>query len=161
VKRKSFALLVLTVAACAPLPKELEPELPRYPREEDLLPFQVSGATKNRFFIDGASIAPGDDGVVRYTIVIKSAAGVANVSFEGMRCSTREFKRYAFGRSDGSWASARDIQWRPIGSQDVNPYHSVLYQDFFCPGLIPVRSQREAIDALKSGQHSRALRYPG
>jgi CNP1-like family len=140
---------------------ELKPNLPSYPREQDLLPFEVGGASANRFYIDSASISPGEDGVIRYTLVVKSPQGATNVSFEGMRCTTRELKRYAFGRGDGTWAKSRDEAWRPIVYQDSNPHHAVLYRDFFCPDLVPVRSQREAVDALKSGGHPRAFKFPG
>jgi CNP1-like family len=140
---------------------ELNPHLPPYPREQNLLPFEVGGASANRFYIDSASISPGEDGVIRYTLVVKSPQGATNVSFEGMRCTTRELKRYAFGRGDGTWAKSRDEAWRPIVYQDSNPHHAVLYRDFFCPDLVPVRSQREAVDALKSGGHPRAFKFPG
>lgn len=167
--------LVLLLAACSsqpPVPpregleepsgrrawRELRPELPVYPREENLIRFEVTGATSNRFSIDAASIAPGTDGVIRYVVVIKPPTGEANASFEGMRCTTREVKRYAFGRADATWSKARNEEWRPIRYDSVNPYQTVLYEDFFCPGLIPVRSQREAVDALKNGAHHRAIR---
>jgi CNP1-like family len=140
---------------------ELNPHLPPYPREQNLLPFEVGGASANRFYIDSASISPGEDGVIRYTLAVKSPQGATNVSFEGMRCTTRELKRYAFGRGDGTWAKSRDEAWRPIVYQDSNPHHAVLYRDFFCPDLVPVRSQREAVDALKSGGHPRAFKFPG
>ena len=45
---------------------EIEAQLPSYPKEESLLPFFVSAATDNRFFVDASSISTGGDGVVRY-----------------------------------------------------------------------------------------------
>jgi hypothetical protein len=67
---------------------ELAAQLPPYPQTENLLEFNVSSATRNRHYVDAASISVGSDKVVRYTVVIESAGGARNVSFEGMRCAT-------------------------------------------------------------------------
>jgi hypothetical protein len=132
---------------------ELEAKLPPTPKPENLLPFYVSASTENQFFVDSASISVGEDGVVRYTLLIKSATGANNVSYEGMRCSSAEFKRYAFGRNDGSWGKARNSKWEDIRYRDINRQHHMLYDDFFCPRGFAVKSTMEAINALKRGEH--------
>lgn len=131
--------------------KEIEAKLPPYPKAENLIPFEAGAASAHKFFIDAPSISIGEDGVVRYTLFIKSAGGAANVSFEGMRCETREQKYYAIGRSDGTWSRARGPQWRRIESKEINRHHGVLYVDFFCSGKTPVKSPQDAINALKYG----------
>lgn len=136
---------------------ELEAQLPAYPKQENWLPFFVSAASDNQFFVDAASLNVGDDGVVRYTLVVKSGAGAVNVSFEGMRCNTRERKLYAFGRADGTWAKARSSKWEPIRYQDRNRQHHMLYDDFFCPRGIVVASPEVAVAALKRGRSAGAL----
>ncbi len=130
---------------------EMPVQLPPYPKEENLLPLFVSAATDNKFFVDAASISTGEDGVVRYTMIVKSSAGAVNVSFEGIRCASRERKLYAFGRKEGTWSRARFAKWEPIRYQDRNRYHHVLYDDFFCPDGIIVKNPQEAVDLLKSG----------
>jgi len=135
---------------------ELEARLPSPPEQGNLLPFYVSAASNNRFFIDSESILPGTDGVVRYTLVILSVSGARNVSFEGMRCATSEFKRYAFGREDGSWGRAKNIQWTPIQYKDTNRQHHMLFDDFLCPRRFPVKNREEAIQAFKAGIHFNA-----
>ena len=130
---------------------EIEAQLPSYPKEENLLPFFVSAATDNLFFVDAASISTGGDGVVRYTMLVKSSAGAVNVSFEGIRCASRERKLYAFGRKEESWSRARSSKWEPVRYQDRNRQHHVLYDDFFCPGGIIVKNPQEAVDLLKRG----------
>lgn len=132
---------------------ELEAQLPSAPKLENLLPFYVSASTDNRFFVDSASVSVGEDKVVRYTLVIKSAAGANNISYEGMRCSSGEVKRYAFGRGDGSWGKARHARWEDIRYKDVNRQHHMLYDDFFCPRGIAVQSPAEAVNALRRGEH--------
>lgn len=130
---------------------EIEAQLPPYPKDENLLPLFVSAATDNHFFVDSASISVGTDGVVRYTLIIKSPAGAANVSFEGIRCNSHERRLYAFGRKEGSWSRARSANWEPIRYQDRNRQHHVLHDDFFCPGGIIVKDPQEAVDLLKRG----------
>ncbi|MEW5944441.1 MAG: CNP1-like family protein [Pseudomonadota bacterium] len=135
---------------------ELQAQLPASPREENLLPFFVSAVSDNRFFVDAPSISVGSDGVVRYTLVVKSDGGAVNVSFEGIRCGARERKLYAFGRADGSWSRARAAKWEAIRYQERNRQHHMLSDDFFCPGGMIVGSPQEAVEALRRGMHPRA-----
>jgi hypothetical protein len=129
--------------------RELQQQLPPTPREENLLPFFVSAATDNRFFVDSASISLGEDGVARYTLLVKSSQGAVNVTFEGIRCATREKKVYAFGRAGGAWSKARAAKWEGIAYHDRNRQHHVLYDDFFCPGGIIAASPEQAVAAFR------------
>jgi hypothetical protein len=130
--------------------KEIEAQIPPYPKAENLIPLETA-SSGHRFYIDAPSISVGEDGVVRYTLLVKTAGGAVNVSFEGMRCETREQKYYAIGHAGGAWSRARDPQWHRIETKEVNRHHGVLYADYFCDGRTPVRSARNAIDALKYG----------
>ena len=131
--------------------KELEARIPSYPRTEDLVAFDTGGASAYSFYVDARSLSVGEDGVVRYTLVIKAAGGATNVTYEGIRCELRQQKYYAVGRADGSWVRARNPQWRRIESQDVNRHHSVLHSDFFCLGKQPHKSVREMLQLLRFG----------
>ncbi len=131
--------------------KEIEAQLPPYPKPGNLIPFEAGTATSHRFSVDAPSISIGEDGVVRYTLVVKTGGGALNVSFEGIRCETREQKYYAIGQANGTWSRARNPQWRRIEYKEINRHHGVLYADFFCAGKIPVRSAQEAINELKAG----------
>ena len=139
--------------------KELQAQLPGYPKDENLLPIYVTAIATNKFFIDGNSISVGEDGVVRYTLVVKSPQGAVNVTFEGIRCSTAEYKLYAFGHSDGAWGKARSSKWIEIEHKDRNNQHDVLYNDFFCPNGINVRNAKDAVDALKNGGSPKSLNF--
>lgn len=137
---------------------ELQARLPAYPKLDDALPFFVSSATDNTFFIDPLSISVGEDNVVRYTLIVKSPEGALNITFEGVRCGTGEYKIYAFGHPDGQWSRNRYAKWSPIRYQDRNRQHHVLYDDFFCPGGLIAKDANEIIFALKRGIHPRAER---
>jgi hypothetical protein len=88
--------------------KEIEVALPSYPHEPGLLEFQPRRNSENRFYIDRNSVSIGSDRVVRFSVVIKSASGVLNTSYEGMRCKTSEYKVYAYGAENGEWIKPRD-----------------------------------------------------
>ena len=86
-------------------------------------------------------------------LVARSPAGAVNVSFEGLRCKTRERKLYAFGRADRTWAEARRVEWQKLSGTERNPYAAVLAEDFFCPARGIVRNSQEAVDALRRKGH--------
>ena len=112
------------------------------------MPFDVGG-TAHRHYIDAKSISIGEDGVVRYTLVIRTAGGATNTSFEGIRCSTQEQKYYAIGRSDGTWSRARNPQWKRIEPRDVTRQHNVLYGAVLCDAKKPVTTVQQAVNFLK------------
>lgn len=118
----------------------------------EMLAFFVSAASDYRFFIDSASLALGRDGVVRYTLIVRSPLGVESVTYEGIRCATREVKTYAYGGADRSW-SVRPGAWRRIEARSVQRWHDALWREFFCPRGIAIDSAAEGIDALKRGGH--------
>ncbi len=89
---------------------------------------------------------------MRYTLVARSAAGVDNISHEGMRCKTGIYRVYALGRGDGTW-SARETDWRPIEPKSVQRWHQALRREFFCPQNVPIFDAAEGIDALQRGGH--------
>jgi hypothetical protein len=131
--------------------KEIQAQIPAYPKAENLARVPTGSATSHQFFIDTASVSIGEDGVARYTVVVKTSGGATNVMFEGIRCETREQKLYAIGHSDGVWARARDTSWRRVVLRDLTPHHHTLYYDYFCAfGYYPV-PLHQVVDALKRG----------
>ena len=128
---------------------ELEVKLPPFPKDGNLIPFEANAASSTRFFIDGPSITVADDGTVRYTVVIRSPSGASNISYEAIRCETREQKVYAFGRRDGTWSNARTSEWRPITAKGSYSMQSDLHRNYFCPVGSAVRTAKDAINRLK------------
>ena len=47
----------------------------RSPVDESLIEIYVSPVATSKYFIDGATLAPGGDGVVRYVLVVKTSGG--------------------------------------------------------------------------------------
>lgn len=138
--------------------KEQVAQLPAFPKSENLIRAQIGVEATFSFFIDQASIDVGRDGVIRYSVVARSQAGAENVSFEGIRCSTRERKVYAFGRPDKSWAQARNPTWASVSSARLNPYHADLADRYFCPQRAPVFDAASAIRNLRADRGTAPIR---
>lgn len=128
---------------------EIETVLPAYPRDEDLVEFRPRGDSRNHFYIDSTSVSIGEDRVVRYTAVVRSPSGASNVSHEGLRCQTAEYKVYAYGTQGARWSPARAPKWRPVGPLDANFRHG-LYKDYLCYSeSIAGRNARDLVANLK------------
>ncbi|MDD2885049.1 MAG: CNP1-like family protein [Dechloromonas sp.] len=131
--------------------QELALKLPPPPRAETLQSFYVSATTDHHFSIDGATLSTGADGVVRYVLVVETAGGARNVTYEGMRCETRERRVYASGRRDGTWSKARSNAWVRIQDVATNRHHAALFLEYLCPGGVIVRSPEYALSLLRRG----------
>lgn len=105
--------------------------LPAYPPAAGLIEFKLRGQPKNRFFIDRNSLSLGEDRVVRYSLTIRTPGGGNNVSYEGLRCKTGEYKIYAHGTSNGTWVNAREPKWQGVGATTANPRYG-LWADYIC-----------------------------
>ena len=135
----------------APAWQEQQTALPPYPAAASLLEFMVPESGGFRFFVDARSLAVGADGVVRYVLVARSPSNVENVSFEGLRCATGEFRIYATGHADGRWAPARPGGWQPVSATRGGAWRQVLQKDYFCDNGRPISDRDEGLRALRQG----------
>lgn len=120
--------------------------LPPYPQAGDLVEFQVDTPEKRlRYFIDGQHLSVGEDGVVRYTLVIQSNTGAQNVSFEGIRCATWEVRTYAFGTGQNQLQPLEEAQWERIRRGGPYRHHLDLHEFYFCKPSRPVPYAAEEI----------------
>ena len=72
-------------------------------------------------------------------MVTKSNAGAKNVSYEGVRCGTFEFRRYAYGHRNGKWVMSKNEDWRLINFHAANRPRAVLVQEFLeAPNVDPL-----------------------
>lgn len=133
--------------------REGEITLPPFPKDESLIEFYAGPTAHNRFSIDASSLNVDRDGVVRYVLVVKTASGATNVTFEGIRCSERRYKLYASGHDDGTWSKVRRSDWVLIENKSVNGHHAVLNHDFFCPAGSPIATAAEGREALRRGNY--------
>lgn len=126
-------------------------EFPAAPEEANLVSIYVGEETGNKFYIDERSLVVGKDSVIRYTLVATSPSGARNVSYEGLRCGISERRLYALGRTDGSWAPARNSRWMPISDNYLNRHHAALYKEYFCTTGGSVMNTDQARSVLLRG----------
>lgn len=162
-----LCLLVLISCAKQPFKDEFESDkpwieqltqLPPYPEAKNLLAFDAGAVTSNQYLVDTTSIKIGEDGVIRFSLVIKSSAGALNVSYEGIRCATSERKLYALGRNDKTWIQPRISEWQKLNFVRQFYAQRELSKNIFCPYGQIVSSSEEAIQALKAGMHRSMIR---
>lgn len=158
---RSFGAGLLGLAAlCAPaaagLLVEADPDwqegevaMPPAPEAARLRAFDVGSPSPNSFLVDEGSVSVGADGVVRYTVIVRTPGGAENVTFEGIRCATGERRIYASGRKDGSWTPMKNSAWQPIGDNTYNRPRAALAYDYFCDGPASPRDREHALQLLQ------------
>lgn len=138
-----------------PKPKEeLAVILPPAPQPENLLPLDARHNASQSFAVDAQSLSISEDGIIFYTVVATSRSGARNISHEGLRCSSFEYRQYAFGRRDGTWARSRRKLWKPISSRAHNQLHATLAKDYFCDIRSTAGTAEEIIDRIR---HQRTI----
>ncbi|PSJ17889.1 CNP1-like family protein [Nitrosomonas supralitoralis] len=133
-------------------------QLPAYPNATDLMEFDTGAVSSNHYLVDRNSISIGEDGVIRFTLVVKSSSGALNVSYEGIRCATSERKLYALGRDDKTWIQPRESEWQKLELVRQFNAQRELAKNIFCPHRQIVSSTEDAIQALKAGIHRNIFR---
>ena len=130
--------------------KEQQAELPAYPEKGNLLELNIStGGQPFKLYIDTLSVQPGDDLVVRYTVVMIPSGGVWNVSNEGLHCGERKYRRYAYGY-EGEWRRLEASPWSPVSGLGVNQYRKIFYNDYMCNQTEPYKDARQITEKFRS-----------
>ena len=128
-------------------PAQIRELLPPPPLAADLLQLTVASDSPNRFLIDPRSVVVTPSSS-RYTVLVETPSGARNVSYEGIRCSTRERRIYAVDNGNG-WVKARTSTWQRITENALNRHHAVLQKDVFCPREGPVGSTELALQKIR------------
>jgi len=131
--------------------QEQSPRLPDWPQADRLIELDVNtGGAPFRILVDPASISVGKDSVVRFTSVLVSSSGVWNVTYEGLHCGERLYRRLAYGSRE-RWHELPASGWLPLVNDGIGRYRYVLYNYFMCN---PYAAQKDP------GQIIQALHYP-
>ena len=141
-------------------PNDAAPNMPAWPKNDGLIEFWVTNSSAFRFYVDAASLSVGADNVVRYTLIARSPSGVANVTYEGIRCETGTYRIYAYGQ-DGRWAANNASEWRLIEPKAISRWHNELKVRYFCPTRGTILNAAEGVDALRRGGHPGVAARPG
>jgi len=137
--------------------KEGGSKTPGYPKDDDLVEVSGSPAYKNyQYLIDVETLQVGDDGVVRFSLVIRSSSGSDNAFFDGFRCTSSEMKTYAYGitgMDDKKKFIARsNPQWRPATSTGVKGYGQTFIANYLCGFNGKSIKRDEVIQNIKYGK---------
>ncbi len=155
----SAALLAqLLVMSCALQAQQLESQdwkesdVPPPPAFDlgKLLSFEVSPMSSLVYGVDPATLSISrSDSLVRYVVVATSPSGVRNIMYEGIRCSTGEFKSYARYTSDGRWLAVSNPQWRSMFEAMPSRHALQFAKAGGCDGAAPASSVQELVRRLK------------
>ena len=130
--------------------KEQRAELPPWPRDADLVEFELDAPSPFRYYIDGKHLRVGGDGVVRYTLVAEARTGTRNLSYEGLRCTPQgTYRIYAYG-SNGRFQALQEENWQGVRDRPGDELHQELHGHFLCgPLTFEPRPKKDIIRALK------------
>lgn len=157
-----FAALLLGIStAWAQTPANVAPDDPDWKETEvppppafdvnKLVVFDVSPNSQLVYGVDPATIQiSAKDSLVRYVMVATSASGARNVMYEGIRCSTGEFKTYARASPDGKWSHVSDPQWRSMFENMPSKHALRFAKAGACDSAAPPSSVGEMVKRLKS-----------
>jgi hypothetical protein len=123
------------------------PPAPSY-TTESLIPVDMPLYVSLKIGVDPATVSVGDDGVVRYVVVMRNAAGSVNAAYEGVRCATDEVKTYARSSGAGGWTNVSDPQWKSLTDNMPSRHAHAITRQGACSGLV-ASNLEDTLAALK------------
>ncbi len=133
-------------------PKEVEfPDPPpKHPLAANQIEYFSVPDSRNRYWLDLASLTQGEDETVRFTTLVVSDSGARNIRHEAFRCSRSERRLLAIGRNDGTWSVTNSSPWQPIRlGTNTNLGYPELFRAL-CFGGVDVNPQKVA-EKIRSG----------
>jgi hypothetical protein len=134
--------------------REAEAPAPPALKLDGLIPLEMPRSAL-RFGVDPASVSLGNDGVVRYVVAATSATGAVNALYEGLRCSTGDFKVYARHNPGSGWTVVKDSPWRPLHNAQTSSHSLVIARTGACVGHAPNRSALQIVRDLRAPADTR------
>jgi len=133
--------------------KEDKLKLPPVPDDSNLIEFTgPSGHSQYQYAIDSETLNVGKDGVVRYVVVISSKSGSKNMYYQGISCSKKMLKQYAYGDSGhNKFIASLNPQWESLRRTGALGYSDNLFAFYFCNRMGAVLSREDIINKLKYG----------
>lgn len=159
IKRYGTALCLVcaTSVTCAQIftDKEWEegavPPAPAYSTHE-LVPIEMPPYISMKVGIDPQTLAIGTDGVVRYVVVMRNAAGSTSAAYEGIACRTGEVKTYARSGTNAAWTPVREPSWRGMTDNLPSRHAYAISKQGVCNGRQPGAHVSDILKQLRQGQ---------
>lgn len=94
-------------------------------------------------------------GIVRYVVVARGPSAV-NATYEGIRCSTGEFRIYARQVQGGEWTPNSESDWKTMmGQNSIMVRHPLqLARGGMCMGSTLRQNAKDIVRELQSGNQS-------
>jgi hypothetical protein len=99
--------------------------------------------------VDPSTLQIGKDGVVRYVMVARSSSGAMTAMYEGVRCSTGEYKLYARYNVD-KWTPVGKPEWKSLWESSRIKHPLAFARQGGCDSRAAPSSTREIVRRLKS-----------
>lgn len=116
-----------------------------------LVTFDVAASSALVYGVDPATIQISTkDGLIRYVMVASNESGARNVLYEGIRCTTGEFKTYARYSAEGKWIAATDPQWKSMYDNAPSKHPLRLAKAGFCDNAAAAQSVSSVVNKLKT-----------
>lgn len=129
-------------------------EAPKTFSIEKLQPFTVSQGSSLTFGIDPETLTVGEDWVVRYVMVARSASGALNVLYEGIRCQSAEVKTYArWDNNRSAWHTPNNSEWKALAFGGATRPAMILAMEGLCSGTAVNGNPRKMLATLKTGMY--------
>ena len=122
--------------------------LPAPPLSQNLLPIKLSADLSLHYLVDPASVSIDGANLVSYTLVARSAAGFANISYESIDCDSGSWRLLAVLEARG-WRQVGNATWREVGSHALP--HGALAQDYLCRNHAAAGTAAEIVQSLRQG----------
>ncbi len=113
---------------------------------ERLVPLEMPPYVSIKVGIDPETISVSPNGIVRYVVVMRNAAGSVSAAFEGLICASGQVKTYARAQGNGTWTTVTTPIWRDM-SDNLPSRHA---QAFARQGACDAGSARTPADMVKA-----------
>jgi hypothetical protein len=123
-------------------------------RLEGLIGLDLPGSAL-RFAVDPRSITIGADGIVRYVVVATSTSGAVNGIYEGVKCSSGEFKVYARHTPGAGWVVTKDSPWRSAYDNGIPRHTLIVARTGACQGHSANTSVEQIVRDLRAPQDTK------
>ncbi len=121
-------------------------------RDSALLDVPIPAGSNLRFMVDPASVSRAESDLVRYTLVVRTASGFRNISYEGLNCRDDTWHVYAtWSQSDARWSANPDSSWLGINAASDSDVHAVLDRDYWCSGPSAAGDAHRLVQRLRRG----------
>jgi hypothetical protein len=125
-------------------------EIPPLPKASAMQELPIDGLGDDFVvLLDPKSLSVGQDQVVRYWLMLRSRLGAVNLHYEGINCSTAQYKAYAYGSSaePSGFRRVQEPKWASVQAVRGRGFRHEL-QQLFCDYGLP-RTPRDILNRIR------------